>query len=298
VARVPYATIWAELERQWDATFTDAVRERHTPHDVAELRRCGSCGIEWFVGAMPGDAEFYRELMVQAPYVAERWEFGLVRARLGASDSVVDFGSGDGEFLRTVAGIVARRAAVDHNPDAVRRMVADGIAASSASFAAFADDHTGAFSVATAFHVLEHLTGVDEVLEPALRCLGPRGRLFVSVPDRKRLPAAELEPLDCPPHHLSRWAAPQLRALADHLGMRVVRIDREPPDYGKVIGRLMAPIDARLGGEPRGPGRRIARAVAWRTLVGPRRHALAARTGAYERVGLYGHTMLAEMARW
>jgi hypothetical protein len=176
-------------------------------------------------------------------------------------------------------------------------MVADGIAASSASFAAFAADHTGAFSVATTFQLREHLARVDEVLEPALRCLGLRGRLFVSIPDRERLPEAELEPLDCPPHHLSRWGAPQLRALADHLGMRVVRIDRQPPDYGKVIGRLMAPFDARLGGDPRRRGRRIARAAARRTLVGPRRHALAARTGAYECLSLYGHTMLAEMVR-
>jgi SAM-dependent methyltransferase len=297
VARFRYAAIWDELELQWGARFTDAVRNRHTPDDVAELRRCGSCGIDWFVGAIQGDAEFYRNLMAQAPYVAARWEFGRVRARLGASDRVVDFGSGDGEFLRSLSGDVARRAAVDHNPDAVRRMAVDGIEASAVGFAAFAEEHEGEFSVATAFQIVEHVEQVADVVAPALRSLGRRGRLFVSVPDRERLPEAELEPLDCPPHHLSRWSSAQLHALANRFDLRIVRLDRQPPDYGKVLARVMAPVDARLGGRPRSTTRRVARAAVRHSLFGPRRHRLLARAGVYTRLKLHGHTMLAEMVR-
>jgi SAM-dependent methyltransferase len=297
VARLSFAAIWDELEDQWHARFAAALRERHTPAAETELRRCGRCGLEWFVGAVPGDAEFYRELMSQTLYVAGRWEFGVVRRRLGPADAVVDLGSGDGEFLRSLGGVVARRAAVDHNPDAIRRMIDDGIDAHAVDFAAFAAEHAGQFTVATTFQIVEHVEHVKEVLGPAIGCLARHGRLFVSVPDRERLPEAELEPLDCPPHHLSRWSREQLHALANHLGLRLVGIDLQPPDYSKVVARVMAPVDARLGDERWRPVGRLARAAARHSLIGPRRHLLMARTGVYRRRGLRGHTMLVELAR-
>jgi SAM-dependent methyltransferase len=295
VAQIPYAMIWEELERQWHVSFPAELRARHSPGDVTELRRCAQCGVAWFVGAVPGDAEFYRQLMSQVPYVAGRWEFTLVHRSLTPSDRVVDFGAGDGEFLRSLAGVVSRRAGVDHNQDALRRMAADGIEAGAGDFATFAAQHEGEFTVATAFQVVEHLGHVDDVLVPALRCLGASGRLFVSVPDRDRMPEAPLEPLDCPPHHISRWGTEQLQALADRFGLKVVALHRQPPAFGRVAARAMAPLDARLGATPLPPARRLARGVVRRAMIGERRHALLARTGAYPRLGLYGHTMLAEM---
>jgi SAM-dependent methyltransferase len=297
VTTVSYAAIWAELERQWSATFAPTVRERHTPAQTTELRRCDECGVEWFAGAAPGDPEFYRQLMAQVPYVAGRWEFEVVRGRLTGADRVVDFGSGDGEFLRSLAGVVSQRTGVDHNQDAVRRMIADGIDASAAHFSAFSAAHEGQFTVATAFQIVEHVEHVDDVIEPALRCLRPNGRLFISVPNRDRMPEAVLEPLDYPPHHLSRWGVDQLHAVAARLDFKVVRLDRQAPSLGRVAEQVMAPLDARLGARPLSPSRRIARGLMRHALIGPRRHDLVARMDGYARLGLYGHTMLVEMAR-
>jgi 2-polyprenyl-3-methyl-5-hydroxy-6-metoxy-1,4-benzoquinol methylase len=295
--RVDYAAIWRELEAQWKVTLPAEVRSRHTEQADTELRRCAGCGLDWFVGAVPGDADFYRQLMAQVPYVAGRWEFRLVRRRLIDNDRVVDFGCGDGEFLRSVAGAVSHRVGVDHNADAINRIVADGIDARVSDFADFAAEHEGAFTVASAFQIVEHVEHVDAVLRPAIQCLAPAGRLFISVPDRERIAEAQLEPLDCPPHHMSRWSPAQLHAVADRLDLTLVRVDRQPPELGHVITRVMTPLDARLLRPPRSTGRRIARALTHRALIGPRRHELLSRTGVYARHGLHGHTMLAELAR-
>lgn len=284
--RYRFDDIWAGLESDWAVCLSAHVRAAHAPEEFTTARSCEDCGLEWFAPAVPGDARFYRELMRSTNYVADRWEFEVLASRVARTDRIVDLGCGDGSLVRRIAPHVARAVGVDTNADAIERLRSAGCEGSAEGFASFAAREAGAFDVVCAFQIAEHLANVEVLMAPARAMLRPRGRLFLSVPNRERAGRQPLESLDLPPHHLSRWAPPQLESLARIRGLDLVRVLHSPPLYGDLARALEVRFMRR-----RSPG--FAR-VARRVLLGSHRHALLAHTGSYTRAGITGHTLLAE----
>jgi SAM-dependent methyltransferase len=263
--------------------------------DELRLARCSSCGLDYFPAAVPGDEGFYQGLAAAMPYHADRWEFGLVIRRIPAGAAVVDFGSGDGAFLLRAAGRAGRVVGVDHNSRAIGRLADVGIEGSTETFEEFADRESGAFDVACSFHTLEHVPSAAGLVRAAARCLRPGGGLFLSVPNRDRAGRRDDEPLDCPPHHLSRWAPQQLEELARRLGLELIDVRFEEPDLSHVreaARRRSLSTLARLGVHD--DRHLLARAWA-KAATGPRRYRRRVSAGAYTRRDVCGHSMLAEL---
>lgn len=289
---VPYADIWYRLEAEWGATFPEDVRRRHQPAPSTTLFRCTACDLEFFSPIVPGDGEFYGRLTEAIGYHDDRWEFRIVAGLLPTGTDVVDFGCGRGAFLRSVAGRAGRAMGVDHNAGAVGELKEAGVEARVEDFATVAAAEPRAFDVSCAFHTLEHLPRADLLMVPAATCVRPGGRVFVSVPNRDRYARSELEPLDCPPHHVSRWAPKHFAILAERFGLELVAIRYEEPDLSHV--RLLCreraaarfPLLRALGSLPL---RAYGRAAA-----GPLRYRRWARHGRFTGAGAYGHSVLAE----
>ena len=68
-------------------------------------------------------------------------------------------------------------------------------------------------------------------------CLRPGGRMVICVPLWPS-PLTEIPnlPINAPPHHLTWWTTEALRALAEGVGLRVLRAETLPP------GRHVAPL--------------------------------------------------------
>jgi SAM-dependent methyltransferase len=296
VGALRYDDVWAQFERVHGVVLSDPVRRRHAPAPEARLMRCTTCGLEWFSPQVPGDAAFYEEVMTAAGYEPDRWEFALAAARIAPGRAVIDFGCGEGAFLRTLEGSAGRRAGVDHNPAAVRALRAAGIEAFVDDFAGVAERVPGEFDVACAFQVLEHLADAEPLIEAMTTVVRPGGRLLIGVPNADRGGRLDLEPFDSPPHHMSRWRVAQLEELARRFGLGLIRVDREPPDFSLATAAVMRPLEARLRGRP-GPAARVARSAWFRAAIGPRRYRLAVRARLFERTGLFGHGLLAELRR-
>ena len=283
----------SRLNREWGADFSeDAFPVR--PGATFVLYECGTCGLHFFAPTLSGDAAFYRQLMATVPYESSRWDFGQVVREMRATDRVVDFGCGDGAFLRMVKPLVRRAVGVDHNRDAIERLRQAGVAGAAASFSEFAERHPGDFDVACAFHTLEHLAEINQFMRAITRCVRPGGRIFLSVPNRRRFAREDAAPLDCPPHHVSRWDPDQWRVLADRFGLDLVGVRFEEPDLSHINLLHRQHLERqfeRLLGRP-------APSLVWRAylklMVGSARHARRARRGRYSRRGIYGHTMLAQ----
>jgi 2-polyprenyl-3-methyl-5-hydroxy-6-metoxy-1,4-benzoquinol methylase len=279
---VPYELIWRELESAWGATFTSTQRRAWDVIGEARLIECDRCGLEYFSPLLAGDAWFYEELG-RGPryYVDDRWEFGEVVSALQPTDTVVDFGSGRGAFLRRAAAVAERVIGCDHNEDApkvdvpraeLRHEPFEDVAASLGPTA----------DVATSFHVLEHLSDVDDLCGPATSCLRPGGRLFLSTPDRQRTVRDTMEVLDCPPHHLSRWSSHQYEVLAERYGMELASIRYEPFVHVRGVRRFVPRPLLHAGGIVRNRTRGL-------TVRGPR----TARGGPWPR----GTAILAELVK-
>ena len=113
--RLLYEDIWRHLREVWNVELSNATRRTLAPTEAMTLVRCRSCGLDRFEPLLPGNADFYKELMSIVPYNEERWEFGLVRPRLSSTDAVVDLGCGHGAFLRSLGRRSGRTVGLDHH---------------------------------------------------------------------------------------------------------------------------------------------------------------------------------------
>jgi SAM-dependent methyltransferase len=298
LADTPVWTVTAEavrshLGRVWGADFSEDEFPL-SPGATFVLYECGSCGLHFFVPTLSGDAAFYRRLMATVPYEPSRWEFGQIVREMRATDRGVDVGWGNGAFLRMVKPFVLRAVGVDHNLDAIGRLRRAGVEGEAACFSEFAERHPRDFDVACAFHTLEHLAEINQFMRAITRCVRPGGRIFLSVPNRRRFARGDIEPLDCPPHHVSRWEPAQWRVLADRFGLDLLGVRFEEPGLSAINllhrQRFDRQFDRLLGR----PAPSLVRRAYAKLMVGPVRHARRAERGLYSRRGIYGHTMLAQ----
>jgi SAM-dependent methyltransferase len=294
---IPYSSIWSALESRQGVKLEAPIVERHTPAPATELRECSSCGLRYFAPSRPGDADFYAAIGASGYYEPDRWEFGVVRASVAASDDVLDIGCGQGDFLRSIKDRPGRTVGVDHNPLAIERLQSLGIEGYAADLAQLANVESESFDVVCAFQILEHVPSADTLVRSALALLRPGGRLLISVPNRDRYMREGLEPLDHPPHHLSRWSERQFTALARRYGLELTGVSFEEPDFAAAeiywfegmrrrVGRLLG---ARAG--------MLAARAARRYWISPARYEHAAAARHFTSRGICGHTLLAELRR-
>ncbi len=231
--------------------------------------------------------------MTNIAYEEQRFEFPAVAARLRPEDRVVDFGCGSGIFLRLIAGKVRRAAGLDWNIGT--EAPPPGVEMSRASFADFARSERGRFDVACGFQIIEHLPSVNDLLEPMLDCLDRPATLYLSVPNRARFKTGRLEPLDCPPHHLSRWGEQQIQVLARRYGLELKELWREEPDIS--VARLLWARDFNAlvsRGIPAMVAEPLGR-VLCRMAVTRRSYQARAARKEFTQAGVFGHILLAEL---
>jgi SAM-dependent methyltransferase len=288
---IRYREIWNGLREDSGVRFSDEVIRRNTPGEETPLLECGSCGVYFFDRAVAGDAEFYHALGQSPKYYSTwKWEFDWVRSRLPSSAEVLDVGCGSGDFLAAVAPGTRRAIGLDWSPAAVALARARGLEAVEGDLSVRAAGFEGAFDAVCAFHVLEHLPEPVTFLGLLRRCLRPGGSLFLSVPNRMRSGRASLEPLDCPPHHLTRWSPESLEALARRLHLVVVETATQPVDPSVPRDRLQRHVRSLAEKIPLVGGflGTWLPPLAWRVVLSGPLIALYRRLGVLERVGFYG----------
>jgi SAM-dependent methyltransferase len=294
--RISYRAIWAALAEDWQALPSADVVARNTAGEETLLRECAACGLRYFVPALAGDASFYEALAASPRYYsAWKWEFGWVCARLPAGAAVLDVGCGSGDFLAAAARRGCRPTGFERNAVAAAAARMRGLTVAEGPLEEFARGHRQAFDAVCLFHVLEHLESPRPFLEELLHCLRPGGSLFVSLPDRDRTFRRPFEPLDCPPHHLTRWSSRQIEWLARSLGLRLDELSSEPVDAMQWRGEALRRLSSRFENLPAaGPalGRWSGR-ISSRTLLHPGLCRLWGRIGVFERLGMRGMALAA-----
>lgn len=196
------------------------------------LLRCTACGLT-FASPMrsPGSAWYeitYRALDVRPE---KRWEYQAVLSHLTAADSVYEIGCGTGAFLRSCADRRVAASGIDFWPDAVQACRDAGLDAMLAHVSLTRDARAPSLaSVVVAFQVLEHLDQPDELFRHATDVSQSGARLWISVPSNVRV-ARVLQlrdPMDDPPHHMTKWTRAALAAIGRRNGWRLENLSFEP----------------------------------------------------------------------
>lgn len=230
IRSIPFSSIWRQLEVQHRARFSPSLIEQLAPAQSTVLLLCRNCRLQYFSPAKAGNSEFYRQLTTADPkyYNSETWDFHCAISCIPVGSAVLDVACGAGAFLSFAQRQGLQAQGIDTNPAAISKARATGSRADLIDLESFSSHHEGCFDVVTAFQVLEHLDSVVPFTKQAAACLRPGGRLLVSVPNRHRLWRQPDEPLDCPPHHLSRWSHYQFEQLAQRSGLILHSVYFEP----------------------------------------------------------------------
>jgi SAM-dependent methyltransferase len=203
------------------------------------VRRCDDCGFG-FTDPLPDPSEMprfyasdeYAPLAEQPRNIVERIGRFVTPLRMsrkhafirrltgGKAGKSLDYGSGRGDFLRTMKA--AGWTAIGVEPDARGREYAASQGLDARDLDAVAQFRDGSFDLVTLWHVLEHVHDPVAVLRECHRLLRPGGYCVIEVPNA-----------DCPsiqryaerwfawdvPRHISHFTVPTLQQCASQAGL-------------------------------------------------------------------------------
>jgi 2-polyprenyl-3-methyl-5-hydroxy-6-metoxy-1,4-benzoquinol methylase len=133
-------------------------------------------------GAPANKPRGWRAAIVRAARLVQSTEHFGFGIPFHGEGRLLDFGCGDGTFLRRMAAIGWKPIGLDFGPRAVAAARAGGIPALQGTLPHH-DLRPGSFDVVTMRHSLEHVPDPRAVLTAALDLLSPGGRLIVQVPN-------------------------------------------------------------------------------------------------------------------
>lgn len=214
---------------------------RLVPQDSVVLEEVTPYGYFRFRPAIPGDSQFYSELMERIGYDdGEKAEFQAAKDYVSRSERVLDVGCGPGRFSAYCKGTYK---GIELNPQAVADAQRHG---RNVVLEKLEDQPEGAFDVVTLFQVLEHVPDPEAFLDMAARRVSTGGRLIVTTPDMDGYMAnSPNHVLNYPPHHISWWTADAIAALMAQNGFGNPIVWKEPLQSIHVTDWLEATVAPR-----------------------------------------------------
>jgi SAM-dependent methyltransferase len=204
---------------------------------LTDYFRCESCGLvqQWPV---PQDVSpFYADYPIHARKssvvdAVRQVLMSRVYFRPGpAVRHLLDYGCGDGAYLRRVRQSARQVAGFEPNPARAALLTTELGTPVYADPRELLRRHESSFDVVTMHSVLEHLTDLHGAFELVWRLLRPGGTFYFVVPQvsspESRLFGSYWHGLD-PPRHISFPGPPVVKRLADVHGFRIVRQSAVP----------------------------------------------------------------------
>ncbi len=188
------------------------------------IARCTQCTLEFASPMRAGDDAFYGWICSSKLYYPHvRWEWLPLLDMLCQQNkgSVLDVGCGSGLFLEAVRQRGLEGCGLDANPASVQTCLDKGLHAMCVGLEDVDASLGEQYDAITMFHVVEHLVDPVSALVSLRRLLKPGGLIAISVPySPMSFETDWLDPLNRPPHHLTRWNRASLRTLARAAGLK------------------------------------------------------------------------------
>ena len=194
------------------------------------MYRCPRCTLEFAWPLEEGSSAFYDWITKHPTYYPDhRWEWGEVKDWLAAQSSplnLLEIGSGGGAFLKSLRDLEQVTAiGLDPTVGSAETCRVEGLEVYAETLADYAENPTHAvrnFDVIVAFHCLEHIEDPRGLVADMLKLLAPEGHLFLSTPySPMSFEGPWFDPLNHPPHHMTRWNASAYKALAKQFGLHL-----------------------------------------------------------------------------
>ena len=232
----------ARVRELWKERMSiDLVDEPWRGLDEIRAYQCPSCGFEFFPPALAGSDRLYEQLQrFDWYYMPVKWEHDVALADIPKGARVLEVGCATGAFVERLCTMGLDAAGIELNQAAVTEGRSLGRRVRHESLADVLAREPGSYDVVCSFQVLEHVPDPRSFLEESAKLLCPGGRLIFCVPHADSFIRREFNPLDMPPHHVSRWTRRAIEGLEGLLGLSLVRIVEEPLATYHIMGYLAA----------------------------------------------------------
>jgi 2-polyprenyl-3-methyl-5-hydroxy-6-metoxy-1,4-benzoquinol methylase len=185
-----------------------------------------------------GDEKYY-ELMGKFDwyYNPSRWEHKKALEIIGEKDTVLEIGAGSGFFLSELKKKNNTITGLELNGKAIEEAKAIGIELKKEFIQEHVKENENKYDVICSFQVLEHISQPFEFLDTQIKCLKPRGKMIMGVPNNDSYMKGNKHPskvLNMPPHHMGLWTLASLKSLENIFNITLKDVYYEPLVGGNV----------------------------------------------------------------
>lgn len=225
--------------------FTGEVFETHIDGRITyTLYECSMCKAQFWLPLKNPGADWYEhdERYVGAnssPILEPNWNHKkTVSFFKGREGSVLDIGSGTGNFLSHALENGWNVTGIDFDSNAVRaaQTVFNLPNISVSDIYSFKERNIKIFDLVTFFDVFEHIDDHHLFLKSVHELLKDGGHIAMSVPYRDG--SRWLQPNDLPPRHLTRWNRTSIKYFLENNGFEIVCIDRMHIEFFYIVMKL------------------------------------------------------------
>ncbi|MEH2384218.1 MAG: class I SAM-dependent methyltransferase [Nostoc sp.] len=261
----------SSILREIDSVFIQSKLEKYYGEKIEDslsfpsykIRRCNSCSLEFASPMKAGEENFYTWITKHKTYYPDsRWEWDAVikevhNHNLTSPVNLLEIGCGTGKFLKLAQQNGIKVVGLDTTPASVEICRKEGLEVYSSAiedYLAHGVSEQLKFDYIVAFHCLEHVDNPKGLVKSMLSAVKPTGSIFLSTPySPMSFETIWFDPLNYPPHHLTRWNAKSYSELAKQLGLNTKFI---MPPAPKLIARVLSTLNYAWNGPANLVGRR------------------------------------------
>jgi 2-polyprenyl-3-methyl-5-hydroxy-6-metoxy-1,4-benzoquinol methylase len=220
-----------EVAKLWQKMFDIDIRPELHGLSEMELRRCRKCSISFFVpDVLTGSGEMYARLeKISYYYPTRRWEYGAAIEDMRGRKRILEIGSGSGHFItmaKAEAGLSIE--GLEQNRAAIRTAVENGLVVHEGSVEEVAKGYHQTFDAICSFQVIEHVPRLGQFINHCCSMLKPGGLFIAAMPNQRSYVRRMVNPLDMPPHHMTRWTRAPILQIQNYFPLKLLRTAYEP----------------------------------------------------------------------
>lgn len=195
-----------------------------------DINKCTNCNLEFATPLTPGSNEFYSWITLNSSYyTSSRWEYEIVSDLINQDKNnnkkyLIDVGCGKGDFLKYIkiksnvnlVGIDTTKTSSDY-------CIKSGFEVYCMDIESFSlKNNKVEFDYVTAFHILEHVKDPKKLISEMKNLIKEGGKIFISTPySPMSIEYDCFDPLNHPPHHMTRWNVFAYKELAKQLNLNI-----------------------------------------------------------------------------
>ncbi len=205
------------------------------------LLRDNETGLSFFRPTVVGDVAFYADIAhVPGYYMADKAEFRIARDHIPPGAKVCEVGAGLGLFRAHIPH--ADYIGLEFSEAALQHAAANGILLLRRDVEGFAAEHPGAYDVACAFQVLEHVADPLSFIAALVKLTKPGGKILLSTPNGESYIHRTRDVRNVPPHHVTWWEDRTWAWIMQRFSLSRLQIHHTPAtetlmDWARMIAR-------------------------------------------------------------